>query len=299
MKGNLREIATARMTAVSDSLGKQGPAPCLPFLLQLPNLLALDAAFFALCWQWMATKAFGFETFWIHGALVATAVWLGYTADRWLDVSGMQNAPSTRRHKFAARHRKGLLVAWAMVFVFSLLVAWQTLSTEEFQVGLILAVLCATNASLNHADPKGRFPVPKECRAALLLSAGIHLFLWVRMPESTPSLWFSFATVTVLCFLNCCLVAKWETEIDLCQGQSSLALRRKKVETVAVKVTLATIVLCPTMALFRPNEPEALMLLATALALFALPFIDRCGLDPEDKRILADAVLFIPCLALI
>ncbi len=299
MKGNLHEIATARITAANPSLRNQDTLPCLPLLLQLPNLLALDAALFAFCWQWMASTAFGVEASWIHGGLIAIAVWLGYTADRWLDVSGMRNTPRTRRHRFVAQHRGGMLIAWAGVFACSILISWKALTIETFSTGLVLAGLCATNACINHSDPNGRFPLPKELRAALLLSAGIHLFLWQAMGETNFSLWLSFASVTTLCFLNCCFVAKWETNVDRCQGQSSLALRQKKVRFLARKVTIATIAIGSSMALLRLNEPEALMIFSTAVALAPLPFIDRLELDAEDKRILADASLFLPCLSLI
>jgi len=299
MKGNLHEIATARITTATSSLRNKDPWPCLPFLLQLPNLLALDAAFFAFCWQWMATTAFGFEFSWIHGVLVATAVWLGYTADRWLDVCGMRNSPKTRRHRFMAQHRGTILIAWAGVLSCSMLISWKVLRVEEFSAGLALAGMCATNAWINHADPNGRLPLPKEVRAALLLSAGIHLFLWRSMAETSFSLCLSFVSVTTLCFLNCCFVAKWETKVDRSQGQSSLPLRRKKVGFLSVKVTIATIGLCSSIALLRIREPEALVLFCSAIALASLPFIDRLKLDAEDKRVLADASLFLPCLSLI
>ena len=192
-----------------------------------------------------------------------------------------------------------MLIAWAGVFACSILISWKALTIETFSTGLVLAGLCATNACINHSDPNGRFPLPKELRAALLLSAGIHLFLWQAMGETNFSLWLSFASVTTLCFRNCCVVAKWETNVDRCQGQSSLALRQKKVRFLARKVTIATIAIGSSMALLRLNEPEALMIFSTAVALAPLPFIDRLELDAEDKRILADASLFLPCLSLI
>jgi hypothetical protein len=298
MKTNPREIATARILGRISSTTEQRPALALPSCFQLPNLLAIDAALFALCWQFLVFQAFGLEGLWTQGALVAIAVWLGYTADRWLDVRGMQNAPSTHRHKFAAKHRKGLFVAWVTILGLCLGLAWRTLSSDDFGAGLVLAGLCGTNAWLNHVDSKGCFLVPKEMRAALLLSAGIHLFLWRSLPALTFSFWLSFVMVTLLCFLNCCFVATWEKRVDHQQGQSSLALRRKQLGNVAKKVTFATIALCIAMVLLRKNEPEGLMLLATVMALLPLPVINHWRLDPEDKRVLADAALFLPCILL-
>ena len=298
MKGNPREIATARILGPISSSTENRPPLKLPSSLKAPNSLALDAALFALCWQFLAFKAFGLEGLWTHAVLVSTAVWLGYTADRLLDVRGMQNAPVTQRHKFAAKHRKGLLVAWFVTLGLSLTLAWLSLSSDDFGAGLVLAGLCALNAWLNHVDSKGSFPITKELRAALLLSAGIHLFLWRSLPSLSDSLWFSFATVTLLCFLNCCFVAIWEKEADHQQGQSSLAIRRKNLGTASRKVAYLTVALCLALALLRKNEPEGVMLLSTGMALVLLPAINHCRLISEDKRVLADAVLFLPCILL-
>ena len=226
-------------------------------------------------------------------------MWLGYAADRWLDALSMKNTPCTLRHKFASRHRKGLLLVWIIALTGSVLAACNILSSKELHAGFALAGLCVANACLNHLDPQGRFPAPKELRAALLLAGGIHLFAWTQLVEPSFSFWFSFTAVTVLCFLNCCLVAKWETRADLEQGQSSFALRHKQWEgTASTTITLAIATICSAIALLRVDDPDALMLQATAVALFSLPIIDRSKLNPEYKRALADASLFLPCLLL-
>lgn len=289
------------MTTSISNLSPDGIDTLLPRYCLLPNLLSLDAALFAVCWQWMATQAFGIELTWVHALLLATAVWLGYTADRWLDALGMKNAPNTLRHRFAARHQRGLLLAWIVTLTISILCACSLLSSKELVGGFGLAGLCALNAWLNHLDSVGRFrfPAPKELRAAFLLAAGIHLFVWTRIAEVSFSFWLSFATVTLLCFLNCCFVAKWEMRIDLHQGQSSLALRRKELDFFAARTILAPALICGSIACLRANAPDSLMLYATAIALLALPMIDLCKLGPEDKRVLADASLFIPCLVLV
>ena len=299
MKGNLQEIATARTPSQSSSPSKKRGAFLLPNYCLLPNVLAVDAAIFAAYWQVMVIQAFDLETSWQRATLLAMAVWLGYAADRWLDVIGMKNNPRTLRHKFAAQHCKSMLLAWAITITGSVIAACNILSTKELLAGFILAGLCICNAWLNHLDSKGHSPVPKELRAALLLASGIHLFLWTQLQETSFPFWSSFTAVTVMCFLNCCLVAKWETRADLEQGQSSFALRHKRFKGNASAFTLSIATLCSAIALLRTHDPDGLILQATTVALLALLILDRSNLAPEDKRALADASLFLPCLLLV
>ena len=114
MKGKFRKIATARISdphSVASQTSRDGQNPILPYFCLIPNALALDAALFAACWQGMANGSFGMESSWIHGLLVALAVWLGYTADRLVDAVGMKQNAQTVRHRFAHRHGKSLLLA--------------------------------------------------------------------------------------------------------------------------------------------------------------------------------------------
>ena len=173
------------------------------------------------------------------------------------------------------------------------------MSGKELKVGFALAALCMANALANHLDSRKRLPIPKELRAAFLLSSGIHLFAWTQLEEMGYGFGISFAAVVVLCFLNCCFVAKWETQIDLAHGQSSLALRHRELATKAFPGALAIAAICSIIAMLWTEAPFSLMLQATAVALLALPILDRSCLTSEDRRALADASLFLPCLLIV
>ena len=302
MKGKFRKIATARISNSnfrSAQTSKGARNRILPYFCLIPNALALDAALFATCWQGMANGSFGMAYSWFHGLLVVLAVWLGYTADRLVDAVGMKQNAQTVRHRLVQRHRKALFFAWVIVLAGSITLAVTYLSSKELVTGFALAMACVSNACLNYLDPTGRLPIPKELRASVLLASGIHWVLWSQLTAISFPFVLSCLAVTLLCFINCCFISKWERQLDVKQGQSSLALRRKFVSEQVAGITLVTATLCLLIGALGAHCPQGLMFQATAVALFALPIIDHTKLHLEDKRIIADASLFLPFLLLV
>ena len=262
---------------------------------RLSNALALDAALIGVCWQALVAKSLEVELGISHGFLLGAAIWLGYVADRLLDGVLMGSRACTQRHLLAVRYRTSFLFAWMLVFIASLFFAFETLSSEEISVGLFLAGLCVANAFLAQLDKTARFPLPKELRTALLYSVGIFFFVFCNLQEALFSFWVIFATVTTICFLNCCFIAHWEREVDLRQGQSSLALRLDCDSGYLCVGAFTFFWFCLLAFFLFPERNLSPLFLVAGCATSFLPWLDSLPIEIEDKRILADWGLLVPC----
>ena len=266
---------------------------------RLPNSLALDAALIAVCWQSLAAKSLGVKLAVTHGLLLATATWLGYMADRWLDGLSIGKRACTERHLLAVQHRALLLFAWVLVLLASLFLALETLPADELSAGFVLAGLCAANAFLAQADDDGDFPVPKELRTALLFAGGILFFVSWKLEEVSPAFLAIFATVTALCFLNCCFITRWERRVDRRQGQSSLALRCGGGAGILQSAAFALGGICVGVCALGSAGNMSSLFLAAGCAALSLPALNLLRLEIEDKRVLADLGLLVPCLVVL
>ena len=251
------------------------------------------------CWQALVAKSLEVELGISHGFLLGAAIWLGYVADRLLDGVLMGSRACTQRHLLAVRYRTSFLFAWMLVFIASLFFAFETLSSEEISVGLFLAGLCAANALLAQLDKTARFPLPKELRTALLYSVGIFFFVFCNLQEVLFSFWVIFATVTTICFLNCCFIAHWERGVDLRQGQSSLALRCGGGAGILQSAASVLGGICVGVCVLGSAGNMDSLFLAAGCAALSLPALNLLRLEVEDKRVLADLSLLVPCLVVL
>ncbi len=255
---------------------------------RFPNALALDAALAAVCWQEAAARFCGARLGWEHGCLLAAAVWLGYVADRWLD--GRSIGPGrafSERHRLAIRWRRELFWTWGCVLCMSFGLAWASLGRIELLAGAVLALACAGNAALAQAT-KHRFVPSKEVRTAVLFAGGVFFFSFMNgHGGAVENILPCFVAFVALCFLNCGIIACWEREVDLRQGQSSLATRKEEDMNNLFRLGAAVLV---TACLWQ-GAPFFLGVGSVALALVAL---DLSNVTVEDKRVLADLALLAP-----
>lgn len=151
---------------------------------------------------------------------------------------------------------------------------------------MVLALVCAGNAALAQAAER-RFVPPKEVRAAVLFAGGVFFFSVVNgQGAAAESVLPGFVAFATLCFLNCGFIACWEREVDLRQGQSSLATRREGLPDL---LRLSAVVLAATC--LWTGSPFFLGVGCVALVLVGLDF---SKVAVEDKRALADLALLAP-----
>ena len=261
---------------------------------QAANDLALDAALAAMVWhRALAPGA-------VHPSVsvlmvLGLSVWLVYLGDRWLDVRGKHpESLPTQRHRFVARRRTLLLTIWCVVLLLDVALAVVGLTLLQFGAGLILLILSIAY-TIGTQHPRTR-RYTKELQVALIFTGGVGAF-YVGAPISFANgLWlvvnlFCFA---LICFLNCVLIARWEMNVDLALGRTSLPLALGERASVFGGMALLTGLVCFVLALiglvFRQIPLPLLMLGFYAVCLW---WMDHRAWprNSEKRRCLADALL--------
>ena len=257
-----------------------------PAWWQWPNLLALDAALIAVIWQqWLSTNG-------LAGALVlGLSVWLTYTGDRWLDVRGLPNGCiATKRHRFARRWQKELLVVWLAVLAADIVLSLAGLTWEQFVTGLVMLVLCVIYTVAVHRHLR----VPKEALVAFIFAAGTGLFPLEAAP-SVPLLALLLC-LFLLAFANCSLIAFRELAIDEKMGRTSLARQHPNSRPWAFYALLAAALVGLWLGL--ACSTQYLMVSVCAISLYALGASAE-RVSPELFRVLVDTTLLLPALCLL
>lgn len=267
------------------------------FFFQMLNALSLDSALVAILWQLLLAKAWETPFSFIYSFLLGVAVWLGFMADRLFDAFIISNKTHSFRHTLAFNNRRKILLVWIIVLAFSIFFALENLAGHVFRSGIFLACLCAFNAILTFAEGKVMVPFPKEIRTALLFSCGVFFFVYIHLNSTTIVHWLVFALLTILWFLNCCIISRWEKFLDLAQGQSSLVLRSSLLSSSFLRHAITLTTVAALVLSFHPkflNSRHAL--LSCALALASLQAVGSIRIGSEGKRIVADCCLWVPCL---
>ncbi|MCF7688617.1 MAG: hypothetical protein K9M98_00975 [Cephaloticoccus sp.] len=278
----------------------QSYSPGKPHWWQWVTVLSLDAPAVAVSWQWLFAHTTGANLHWFHHLILGSAVWLAYSADRWIE--GWLLPPEqiqTQRHLFYQRRRWLTFTVWLIVLCGSLVLALAHLSSMEFRAGLVLLIpvlLYLLSHQLVHRHHPLR--VPKELCVALLFVAGISLFSFVQVPIQPQQEGVLLVLFGLLCFADCALISVWENEVDRHHGQTSLALQypggHGLVRLLPWLVAAIALVLA-----WRETDPLRTASLCAAASGCMLGVIDlahqHCG--RQLSRVLADMVLLTPLLA--
>lgn len=270
--------------------------PGRPHWWQWCTVLALDAPLVVLAWQALLAREACAHLAWPHRSLLAGGVWLAYVADRWFEAVRLDpERIRTQRHWFCQRYRWPLAGLWLAVFVTLVAVASVGLDARAWFAGLlVLGPVAAYLLSHQgvHRQRAGR--LPKELCVAALLTAGVGCFVIAGRPEAWLTTVAPLAGFAALCFTNCALISQWETEVDLSQGQTSLALTVPATRRIVPVLPWALAVVA---GMATPWSISAACVGASAAL---LGFVDL--LEPrigrQLARALADLVLLTPFVAL-
>lgn len=164
---------------------------------------------------------------WFHHVILAAAVWLAYSADRWIEGWRLPREDmQTRRHLFYQHYRWTTFGIWLAVFISNIALSFQTLKIAELKAGLLLlgpVVVYLLSHQLLHR--KHALCLPKELCVALLFAAGIAIFSIAQVPIDFNHGGVLLILFGLLCFADCALISIWEDEVDRQHGQTSLALQ--------------------------------------------------------------------------
>jgi hypothetical protein len=265
---------------------------------QWPVVLSLDAPAVSLAWLALLSRSLRVDLEWPPLFVLGASVWLAYAADRWIEGWRLpEEHVRTPRHRFYQRWRGPIAAVWVVVLAADIAVALTRLTSTAVIAGWVVTAAVATYLlSHQHVHRTRRWRLPKEICVALLLTAGIGVFLvGAADPVAIAPLLTLFAAV---CFVNCALISAWEREVDRVQQQSSLALDSRIATWIPwMPWLLAAAATAMAVAGTASHRPVALCAAASALL---LALVDR--LEPRlgwrRARVLADLVLLTPFLRL-
>lgn len=241
-----------------------------------PTLLSLDAPLVALVWQDFVARCYPTALRPAGRAALALTVWAIYLLDRLLDtraprfsLDGMPHWFYRRRRRFATALLVGVTLADAVLVFFDLRPS-VLLTGMWVAAGVVLYLVTFAWAHVSG--------LLKRISAALLFSCGVFVVAWADRPGSLGFLTAPALAFGALCFGNIELLGHWE------DGRSG----------TASGVFLAALALIS--AVFGASAwYVAIAWSAAGLATVAL-FSRR--LSGNTRRVLADAILLIPALAI-
>lgn len=215
-----------RFTAASAAT-QIGPIP----LSAWTSLWSIDAVLVAIVWQALFARHFiNRWPRWPETIALGATVWLIYVADRLLDASRLDlGRPHTLRHRFYHHHAGVFRLAWIGVLVAAVAVVVTSLPVATIRSGLILAAMVMVYGVGVHFIPQVALRrsigvrIPKEIQVGVLFAAGTTLICWSEMPDivSVIGLLAATALAAVWFSVNCFLISRWESDLDLAQSFTS------------------------------------------------------------------------------
>ncbi len=260
---------------------------------QWPTVLSLDAPAIAVVWQAAIARSVGVSLSWPHVLILGASVWLAYTADRWIESWRLGRRPIvTARHRFHQRRRWEVLAALVIVLGANVGTALTMLGVGDLLAGMVLALaVLAYLLSHQWLHRHAAWRVPKEVLVALLLSAGVWLFVRQAPADALAG---PLTLFLLLCFVNCALISRWEAAVDRVQEQTSLVQSRVVARVIP---WLPWLVLLVAIGLWLAGPAHHRVLSASSMvSALLLAVVDRA--EPRMgwrlARVLSDAALLTP-----
>jgi len=246
-----------------------------------PNLLSLDAPAVAVAWQVGFARSFQVHVPWPATLLLGLCVWLIYVADRLLDAIGVESY--TARHVFYRSYFPLILPGLVLGMWGAIVLLLPRVDAGVRSAGVNMTGAMALYFILVHAAPRRwKRYWPKELAVAVLFALGTCLPVYAEVPSDWRALLPPVTLFASLCWINAVAIDRWEREqsppwlVPLSLAASGLAL-----------------------ALAFSGHP--LLYCASALAGVSLAWLSRQRqmFQPDQLRVLADAVLAVPPLLLL
>lgn len=269
-----------------------------------PNLLSLDAPLLAVAWQILFARSFGAGVNAAQAAVLAMYVWLVYVADRTLD--GLRTGdPShdTARHRFYRKHWTKILPAFLLVAAAAAYLSLTELGPALLAGYLWLAAAGTIYFAVVHLMPaRMQHRWPKEMAVAILFAAG------VCMPNfaAGQSAWRFFAPAFALfsgaLWINALGIECWEHRRDRAARGTIIPLASRALAINLEAAAWATAAAAATLAVMHPGRagtPPLYASIAASAAILGTIEWSRNRLGKDAMRVLADAALLTPILAML
>jgi hypothetical protein len=237
----------------------------------------LDAPLVAVLWQILFARCFHVSLDFVPVVLLATTVWLIYSADRALDA--WRGECASLRHQFYRNYGTSLAPFWFAVFSVTAWIAIKSLSQAVFQRGLLVLLAVIVYLALVHWGLLRESFSMKEATVGLVFALGASLMAWSKVRSAADA--STILLFAGLCWLNCVAIHIWEGH-----ARSSI------LGPVGIGFCLAA---CPLLFLHRPVLGGAEIASAGGLLVLNLA---RQHLSRNALRVLADVALLSPVIFL-
>lgn len=268
------------------------------------NLLSLDAPTVVCLWAAFFLQALHISIrFWEIAAL-SFAVWIVYIGDRMLDGLNKPGlATLSDRHRFYARHSRGILGALPSIVFATGWIGFLRLGDQTMWAGLIMCAIVFFYFFAIHGIPGhlNRW-FPKELAVGGIFAAGAAIPAWIHGAGSRRILLPELLLFAGQCALNCIAIECWEHN----RGERRWAkppywlIRWADARITKIAVILILGALLTGIFVSR-NLNQADLLAATAISLLVIAAIDWRSnyFSPRALRVLADAAMLTPIIFLL
>ena len=181
------------------------------------NISAIDAPLISVTWYLYFAHKSAENNFNVNYCIIlGLSVWLGYMADRLLDIGFKKEAHFTSlRHQFCKEFKSALWISWAIVLTITVFFSLYYLNSDKIFVGFIFFLFILLYNLLNQFY--SQLKLPKEIFVSILFAYGTLFF--VKDPLEINE----FIHFVSICFLNCLIISNKDKQVDKLMGVRSLA----------------------------------------------------------------------------
>lgn len=248
-----------------------------------PNLLSLDAPLVAVSWQALFARHLHLPVNAAVSLVLLLTVWLLYALDRCFDSLRPAGPAESPRHRFYRLHR-GEVRPFALAAVCTIvLLAVTALPPPILASGAAIAMAVLLYFGIVHLTS---WRWCKELAVAALFALGVCLPAASLAPAFPPALILPAVLFTLLCWLNCAAIDRWESGPE--NPHASTRWIAGHLRSAALLIV--------GIAVGGYARTASLIFAAVAVSALAFLLIDRAQsrLSTNALRVLADFALLSP-----
>lgn len=239
----------------------------------------------------------------MHIALALT-VWLIYTADRIMDVSKKGYRPNDRRHLFARKHKKVLILFCIVAFLADAYLAFVILPQTIVVFGLLVLTLVVIYYFLIYLlnQQRSTWFQKEPVIAAVYTSAIWGSHLWLKGSVSATEFFYYVVPFFCLAMMNLVTFSFYEAETDELNMERSIITSFGPRTAIIHIVVAFALVLTLGVTLLRESPSGTNLLISgtyavMAFILFALYYRNDYFYEKDRYRMIGDAVFMLPYAA--
>ena len=249
---------------------------CNPNLISRISILNLEAPLIIILWQLSLSQVLRISVLISEYLISFLAVWLGYSADRFIDHLVFKKIPKQSlsiRHCFWRGKKPFFLLIWFAIFITANFLSYKFLSSSSLLFGYTLAFFAVVYLYLNSVQNRGSVQFRKEEFIALLLTTSVG-FPFINI---IPILVLIIYLLPV-CFLfkiNLAMVSEEQRKYDLALGIPEIKVKKNDFTLIVLLIIISSLM----------DSVEYKLLLIVSLLLLLVAKRNKCTYHFYDLAI--------------